>query len=172
MRHWPRLVITAVLGARLLAQNIDEYQVKAAFISNFANFIEWPPDAFKTAQDPLTVCVLGRNPFGSSLSRILTGKVVGGHPVELRAIEDAEAERCHVLFVSSSAHLRLRAILNGIRARSIFSVGDTNDFLAEGGIANLKTDQGRVRIEINAAAARAGNLHISSRLMSVAKIVN
>jgi hypothetical protein len=82
-----------------------------------------------------------------------------------------QASACHILFIAASERLRFRSILDKLKAYSVFSVGDTNDFIAEGGVANLRVEGGRVRIEINATAAREKNLRVSSRLMGLAKIV-
>ena len=161
------LFIAAAFG-----QKIDEYQLKAAFVCNFANFVEWPPDAFKSPADPLAICVLGHNPFGRSLEGLLEGKVAGGRALAVREISDVrQAGGCHILFVSSSERLRFRSILESLRTSSVFSVGDTNDFIADGGLVNLRLEEGKVRIEINASVAKERNLRISSRLLSLARSV-
>lgn len=154
------------------AQAIDEYQLKAGFVSSFASFVQWPPEAFRDARDPIRICVLGRNPFGTSLEVLTQGKVVDGRKLAVRQIADSrDAAGCHLLFVSASEHLRIRAILNSLGTQSIFSIGDTGDFVAEGGIANLRTENGRVRIDINAESARERHLRISSRLLQLARAV-
>lgn len=150
---------------------LNEYQVKAGFVSSFANFAEWPPEAFKGPNDPVEICVMGRNPFGHALVDLVEGKVVADRALVVREITDVSAaSACHILFLASSESLRFRAIPAKLKDHSIFSVGDTNDFIAEGGIANLCVESGRVRIEINAAAAKEKNLRISPRLMQPAKI--
>lgn len=126
---------------------------------------------FKGPNDPVEICVMGRNPFGHALEDLVEGKVVADRALVVREIADvSEAGACHILFLASSERLRFRAILAKLKDHSIFSVGDTNDFIAEGGIANLWIESGRVRIEINAGAAQKKNLRISSRLMRLAKI--
>jgi len=85
------------LGAS--GQALDEYQVKAAFLYNFAKFVEWPPEAFKTAKDPILVCVLGRNPFGKALEEAIRGKSIAGRAFAYRHVSDAEsASACQILF--------------------------------------------------------------------------
>jgi len=152
------------------AQMMDEYQVKAGFVSSFAGFVEWPSDAFKGPDEPIAICVLGQNPFGASLNGLATGKIVQGRSLTVRQVPNAsQADGCHILFVSSSEHLRLRAILEHLRDQSVLSIGDTSDFIAEGGIVNLRTEDGKVRIEINSDAAAQRHLRISSRLLQLAK---
>jgi len=166
------LFVSFLFTSKAVGQAIDEYQVKAGFVSSFARFVEWPPEAFKSPHEPFAICVLGQNPFGQTLSGLVAGKALGEHALELREISDVRAAGgCHILFISSSERLRFRSILASLEAQSVFSIGDTNDFIAEGGVANLRVENGRVRIEINARAAKEKNLRISSRLMSLVKVV-
>ena len=171
MSHWLRFgIIASLLPALAGGQAMDEYQVKAAFVVKFAGFVEWPPAAFKGPADPLTICVMGRNPFGHQIEAMVEGKSVDGRPFALRPIADVrDAIACHILFVSSSERLRFRSILDLLKATSVLPVGDSNDFIAEGGVINLRLESGKVRIEIDARAAKAKNLRISSRLLDLAE---
>lgn len=151
-------------------QTMDEYQVKAAFIVKFAGFVEWPLTAFKGPADPLVICVMGRNPFGHQLENLIDGKDIDGRPFAVRPITDVrDAIACHILFVSSSERLRFRSILDLLKSTSVLPIGDADDFLAEGGVINLRLENGKVRIEIDARAAKARNLRISSRLLDLAQ---
>jgi YfiR/HmsC-like len=160
-----------IVGVSLAsAQTMDEYQVKAGFVSSFASYVEWPAETFKGPQEPIAICVLGQNPFGNALHALVEGKVVEGRTFIIRQIPDSrQAGECQILYISSSEHLRLRMILGSLGDKSIFSVGDTSDFIAEGGIVNLHMEGGRVSIEINSDAAKAKHLRISSRLLQLAK---
>jgi hypothetical protein len=172
MSYWLKFGIVAslLLTTRAAGQTLDEYQVKAAFIVKFAGFVEWPAAAFKGPADPLTICVMGRNPFGHYLESLVEGKDIDGRPFALRPITDArDAIACHILFISSSERLRFRSILDLLKTTSVLPVGDTNGFLTEGGVINLHLESGKVRIEIDARAAKAKNLHISSRLLDLAQ---
>ena len=172
MFPWLRFgIIAAILFAtRAGGQTLDEYQVKAAFIVKFAAFVEWPPAAFKGPADPLTICVMGRNPFGHQLESMVEGKAVDGRAFALRSLTDArDAIACHILFISSSERLHFRSILDTLKNSSVLPVGDTDDFIAEGGVINLRLESGKVRIEIDARAAKTKNLRISSRLLDLAQ---
>jgi len=161
-----------VLASLASAQMMDEYQVKAGFVSSFARFVEWPAEKFKGPEAPIAICVLGQNPFGTALNALVEGKVVEGRTLVIREIPDrGQAGDCQILYISSSEHLRLRTILGSLGDKSIFSVGDTSDFIAEGGVVSLRTEGGRVSIEINSEAARAKHLRISSRLLQLARNV-
>lgn len=151
---------------------MDEYQVKAAFLYNFAKFVEWPPEEFKTPKDPILVCVLGHNPFGSSLEDVIRGKSIEGRGFAFRQVSNAEQARsCQILFVSSEDGKRFHALARGLKAAGILTVGEMQGFAADGGIINFKLDGDRVRFEINVDAAERAQLRISSKLLSLAEIV-
>ena len=150
---------------------IDEYQVKAAFLFNFAKFVEWPAQAFKTANEPIGICVLGPNPFGSSLDKAVEGKVVGNRKFVVREVRDApQAGECHILFVSAAGWTRSRAVLGDIKKCCALTVGETGEFIAVDGMINLRLEEARVRMEVNPDAAERAGLRISSKLLSLAEI--
>jgi YfiR/HmsC-like len=169
--------VTVVLFGLLLAlgapgQMMDEYQVKAAFLYNFAKFVEWPPGAFKTPKDPILVCVLGRNPFGNALAEAIHGKSIEGRTFSYRQVSDAEsASACQILFVGSAESKHFRSLFENLKPLGILTVGEAQDFAAEGGVINFKLDDGRVHFEINVDAAEHEQLHISAKLLSLAQIV-
>jgi hypothetical protein len=163
------LVVAAVLGTSAMAQTVDEYKVKAAFVFNFAKFIQWPTDAFKTPVDPLVICVLGQDQMTSSLREAVNGNAIDGRPVVVRQFEAGQVScDCHILFVSSSATKRFRSWL---KESGVLTVGETPGFTADGGVINFKLEDGRVRFEINVAAAERQQVHISSKLLSLAQVV-
>ncbi len=171
-----RLVTVISLGMlltpRARGQEIDEYQVKAAFLYNFAKFVDWPSQTFKTPQDPIVICVLGHNPFGNALKEAIRGKSMDGRAFALRQVESAgEADACQILFVSSSEGKRFRSLWGSLKPAGILTVGEAQGFAANGGVINFKLDDGHVRFEINVNAAELEQLRISSKLLSLAQIV-
>ncbi len=168
----PVVCATALAAAGLLGQAVDEYQVKAAFLYNFAKFVEWPREEFKTPRDPILVCVLGHNPFGTSLEDVIRGKTIDGRGVAFRQVSNAQqAGACQILFVSSEDGQRFHSLARGLKPAGILTVGEMQGFAAEGGIINFKLDGDRVRFEINVDAAEHAQLRISSKLLSLAQIV-
>lgn len=162
-------VIMACLVAPAFGQAVDEYQVKAAFLLNFANFIEWPPGTFTSAQDSFKVCVLGRNPFGSAFEALANRKTADGRKFEIRQIGGArQAAGCQIVFVSSAERLRYRAISEDLRG-NVLLVGETSDFVSQGGTIGLLLNDSRIRMAIDAEGAKARNLRISSHLLSLAQ---
>jgi hypothetical protein len=110
-------IVAGILFIALAAgQTLDEYQVKAGFVSSFANFVEWPAEAFKGPHDPFAICVLGRSPFGHAIEDLLEGKVVEDRAFVVREVSDvSQAGGCHILFIASSERLRVRSILAKLR---------------------------------------------------------
>lgn len=149
-----------------------EYQIKAVFLFNFAQFVEWPPDAFPEANSPLVIGVLGEDPFGQALDETVRGEQVGSRPLLIRRwrrIEDIGP--CHILYISSSEQLHREKIIARLNARSTLTVGDGEDFARRGGMIRFFTDHNRIRLQINLEAVRAARLTISSKLLRPAEIV-
>jgi hypothetical protein len=171
-----RIVFILLMGVMWRAHagetGIEEYQVKAAFLFNFAKFVEWPAQAFKSAGSPIEICVLGPNPFGFSLANAVEGKVVGNRQFVVRDVRDAQqANDCHILFVSAAGWTRSQARLGDIKKCCVLTVGETGEFIAGGGMINLRLEDARVRVEINPDAAERAGLRISSKLLSLAEII-
>jgi len=150
----------------------SEYEVKAVFLFNFSQFVSWPPAAFGTADAPLIIAVLGTDPFGHELDAVVKGERVGAHPLEVRRYSDvSQVKDCHILFIDRSEATQLGAIVQALRGRSILTVSDIDDAARAGVMINLVTQSDRIRMQINVAAARAGGLTISSKLLRPAEIV-
>jgi hypothetical protein len=148
----------------------DEYQIKAAFLYSFTKFVEWPSQAFQSADEPVAICVLGENPFGSALEQAVRGKTFGNRRFVIREISTArQASTCHILFVSTSEKRRLASIFAELKGYGTLTVGETDGFVGSGGVINFKLKDSRVRLEIDRSAAVQANLRISSKLLSLAE---
>jgi YfiR/HmsC-like len=173
--HWKWLAIRVVLcflAVVTQAQSATEYQVKAAFLFNFAKFVEWPADVFPVADAALQVCVLGQDPFGHDFEQMIADKTVDGHRIEvIHPSGVPQAKACQIIFVASSEKRQVREILRGLRGASVLTVGDSAGFAGMGGIINFVLDDGRVRFEINVKAAERAHLKVSARLLTVAKVI-
>lgn len=172
LRLFTTIFLGMVFALRGPGQVIEEYQVKAAFLYNFAKFVEWPSRAFQTPQDPITICVLGHNPFGTALEEVIHGKSIGGRGIVFRQVNEAEqANSCQILFVSAEDNKRYRSMCVNLKPVGILTVGEAQGFAVDGGVINLKLDGGRVHFAINVEASERAQLHISSKLLSLAQIV-
>jgi len=149
-----------------------EYQLKAIFLFNFAQFVEWPPRATGGEQEPFVIGVLGDDPFGPYLDETVKGEKIGNHPMVVRRYRRAEeVGDCNVLFISRSESDRMGQIIAAFRGRSVLTVGDVDDFNRVGGIVRFVTEQGKIRLRIDVKAAQAAGLTISSKLLRSATLV-
>jgi hypothetical protein len=148
-----------------------ENQVKAVFLFNFAQFLAWPQGAFANAQSPIVIGVLGEDPFGSYLDRVVRGEKIGNRSLVVRRYRNAEdVANCDILFISRSEAGNLDAIIARLKGRSLLTVGDLEGFTRQGGMVGFTTVNGKIRLTINLAAAKAADLTISSKLLAHATI--
>jgi hypothetical protein len=165
------LMLAGVLILPATSGQDRHYQLKAAFLVNFAQYVEWPTEAFPTEETPFVFGVLGDNPFRPALKDLVTGEVVNGRKAVVEEYKSVrEIRRCHILFISDSERTRLPAIMRALKGRSILTVSDLEGFEREGGMIRFVT-QTRVRFRINSAAASEANLTISSKLLRLADSV-
>jgi hypothetical protein len=166
------LLVGGVLSPKARAQSPSEYQVKAAFLYNFAKFVEWPSNLFRDGHDPLVLCVAGDDSFGNLLDAVVQGKMANGRLLTVRRLQrEDEARGCQILFISSSERNRVRPVLKSLNGASVLTVGETEGFAQQGGMINFTLEVNRVHFEINVDAAERAGLKISSKLLSLAKIV-
>ena len=156
------------------AQNDDsaEYKVKLAFLYNFAQFIQWPADAFEGPEAPLILCVAGQNPFQGEIEESLRGRKVAGHPIQIRKLTpDDDPRVCQIVFIRASEKKVTEKIVAALKQSSTLTVGESKGFADLGGLINLTLAQNKLRFEINLDAAAQTQLKISSKLLALAKIV-
>ena len=148
-----------------------EYQVKAVFLYNFAQFVEWPEAAFPETQTPLVIGVLGEDPFGGYLDETVRGEKVNNRPLVIERYRRAEEIKiCHILFISRTEADRLEKIFAELKG-SILTVGDFEGFTKRGGMMRFVTEKNKTRLRINLEAAKAAKLTISSKLLRPAEII-
>jgi len=166
------VVVLFLSGSRAQSPAVGEYQVKAAFLYNFAKFVEWPASGFSDASAPLRICVFGKDPFGQELRDIASEKNINGRRLQIDQLDDLQLARtCHILFISSSEKAQLTRIFESLRGTDVLTVGDTNGFVEHGGMINFVLENNRVQFEVNRKAAEQAGLKISSKLLGVAKLV-
>lgn len=170
---WPLGVVMLLLSStRAQSPTAGEYQVKAAFLFNFAKFVEWPPSSFSDASAPLRICVFGRDPFGQELRDMTNDRSINGRRLEVNHVVDLrDARSCHILFIASSGGTPVKQIIEGLHGASVLTVGDTKGFAEQGGMINFVLENDRVQFEVSRKAAEQAGLKISSKLLSVAKLV-
>ena len=149
----------------------DPELLKAAFVYNFAKFTRWPEGTWLRPSGSFRLCTLGQDDLVGQLAR-LGGELVGGRPVEVRAVDLPLAERaCHLLYLAVSAEGGPRELLDGINGKPVLTVSQSPRFARAGGMVELYRDEDRLRFRINVEAARAAGLHLSARLLDLAQVV-
>jgi hypothetical protein len=153
-----------------------EYQVKAAFLYNFAKFVDWPADRFSHDTAPIRIAVIGQNPFGDELDHALRGRKISGRDVLVDYLAAAdrpafEASSYHVIYVAAGEERSLEKFAGGTGGARALTVGESARFAAEGGIVKFSTIDDKVRFEINADAADVAGLKISAQLLKLATTV-
>lgn len=181
LRGRTRLLVSFVLlvmglasGAprSVAAESFREYDLKAVFLFNFAQFVEWPATAFPEATTPFVIGILGDDPFGGVLDATVANETLNGRRFVIRRFRQAEdIDTCHILFVSRSEAGRLAEIMPTLAGRTILTVSDSDDFARAGGMIALVTANNRIRLQVNMEAAMDGMLVFSSKLLRPAEIV-
>jgi len=166
-------VLAAVAAAASLgAQPTLEYNVKAALLLDFARFIEWPAGAFRDANAPIDVCVLGTNPFGDALERATQGETIDNRPIAARLVKGrADSAGCHLLFVPAGTESRAREMLQQAVAHAV-TVGESRRFEDMGGAVTLVIDGGRVGFTVNLRPVEERGIRISARMLQLARRVD
>jgi len=150
-------------------QAASEYDVKALFLLNFARFVEWPALSPAEAKEPFSICIVGDDPFRDTLDHLVQDEKINGRQIVVRRVSRPE-DSCQVLFVSASERNVLRTLSQA--GRGVLTVGEAVGFLSDGGMIGFVLDDRRVRFDINLKAATSASISISSRLLSVARMVS
>lgn len=149
-----------------------EYTVKAAFLYHFGQFVDWPAQAFRSADAPLTYCILGDDPFQGAIELALSGKRIGSHPTQIRHLTEVrEAGVCQVLFVNAAGEKPIAEALDTLKGAPVLTVGESAHFAQEGGMIGFLLEDNKIGFEINLDAAEHAKLKISARLLALAKKV-
>lgn len=147
-----------------------EYQIKAAFLYNFSKFVQWPPERFPGETSPIVIAVLGKNPFGDELNKLVKDRLVNGRAIEVRLIAPgADLHSVHILFIAAGEESRLAAGVFG--EPGILTVGESADFAARGGIINFTLSDEKVRFEINQGSGDKAGLKLSGQLLKLATVI-
>jgi hypothetical protein len=165
------IVILCFAGTRVCFAQAPtyEYQIKAAFIFNFSQFVSWPDSTFSSDTDPIIIAVVGKNPFGNYLPELIQGEKSGNHPLVFKHYKDiADIGPCHILYVSREKDFA--EIREWAADKSILTITDSKQPM-QGEIIKLVFENKKIRFEVNSKAAREVDLSLSSKLLRLAKII-
>lgn len=165
-------VLPALLAGGGPAPPLDEYQVKAAFLYNFAKFVEWPAETFQSASEPIAICVVGADPFGHELENAVKGKTIDGRPLTARRIADIrQSAGCRILFAGAPDRKRLSPVFAGVLGKGVLTVGEAEETSSTGAMITFTMENGKVRFEVNVEVADREKVRLSSKLLSLARNV-
>lgn len=163
------LLAAGVLGGRPALAAPSAQQVEAVFLFYFSQFVDWPPHAFAGGSSPIVIGVLGNDPFDGALDQAVAGERVNGRPIVVRRLKSiTQANGCHILYISSSEAAQLPQILSALKGRNVLTVSDLDHFAESGGMIRFVLIDEHVRLRINAQAAQAAGLTLSSKLLRAA----
>jgi hypothetical protein len=166
----------AGLGTRVRAQDVSEYKVKAAYLLNFAKFVNWPQKIYDDDNGDVVIGILGDDPFGGAIDDMAKGKAVGQHSVLIRRFESfdesnaGKLRKCHILFICYSEKDDLPRILRALKDAPVLTVSEIERFPAKGGMILFDQEGQRITLAINKTAAEKSGLTLSSQLLQVAQI--
>jgi hypothetical protein len=149
-----------------------EYQVKAVFLFNCAQFVTWPPETFSDEKEPFKIGILGKDPFGTFLDETVQGEKIEGRALVVkRCIQPEDAKDCQILFISSSENSNLKNIITELKDSPILTVGDVPGFTKSGGMINFSIRENKIRFRVNLYSAQRAQLSISSKMLRLAELV-
>lgn len=167
------LLLVSLSAAKSESRPSSEYQLKAAFLYNFAKFIEWPTEAMGDENRPFNVCFAGDKSIGRELQEVVSGKSTGNHIIRVIQVHTpADSRGCHILFITAAATSQEPHLLALLRDSSVLTVGETPGFCSRGGVINFWIDSDRVRFEISPKASQRAHLLPSSKLLRLARVVD
>jgi hypothetical protein len=149
-----------------------EYQLKAVFLFNFVQFVEWPASVHATKDSPIVIGIVGEDPFGAALDKTVQGEKVSGRSLEVRRFKEGDdVTACHLLFIPGSAKDHAGDLLQKLQGRPVLTVSETPGFAERGGVINLVMADKKVRFEANPQTAARQGLKLSSKLLQLARVV-
>jgi hypothetical protein len=171
------LILIAIAPQCLFSSNaasgepvVTEYEVKAAYIFNFAKFVDWPSNVFPARNSPIIIGIIGDDEFGTLLGNIVKGKTIQERTIVVRPLKwSADFNSCHIVFIGASEQKQLKQIADNLHDRPVLTITEAEEDLQAKGIMNLIVEGGKVQFKIDIAGAEKAHLQISSKLLRLAR---
>lgn len=165
------LVLMYFLQGQAMARAFEEYQLKAVFLYRLSLFITWPKEAFKDPNQPFVIGILGEDPFGAHIDKVVKNESVKKRPIQVRRfnqIDEVFNEPCQILFISKTLRNQWPMLIHQLSRHAMLTVSDMAQFGQMGGMVNIWTQNSRIKIDINSDETRRAGLIVSSKLLKVA----
>ena len=163
--------LTTLSAPPALAQETTGAVLKGAFVFNFARFTEWPQDVLPS-DAPLVACVVGDEEVAEALTSNAENRPIAGHSVVVATRTENTLQDCHLVYVSTASASTMSETVASVDASPVLTISDVDDFALTGGIAQLYVQGGKMRFRVNLASVTRARLRLSSRLLSLAELVN
>jgi hypothetical protein len=152
------------------AQTPTEEDVKAVYVYNFVNFVEWPTSSFKSSSDPFVIGIAGPDNYANILQELVKGETYKGMMIEVRKIgSDTEVSESHILYIDKNSSM-IDRLISKAASKAILTISDNDHFMHSGGIVRFFIEESKVKVEINQALAQERSLPISAKLLRLAKL--
>ena len=149
----------------------SEDKVKAVFLYNFTRFIDWPSSAFASNEQPFKIGIMGEDPFGIYLEEAIRNEKYSGRPIIIEKFENAkDIKDCHMIFINTKNQKEIKNILNNLENKTVLTIAEHPEFVKWGGMIRLYSDDRKIRIQINDAAARLVKIKVSAKLLNIADV--
>jgi len=149
---------------------LSEYQVKAVYLFNFLNFVDWPEAVFAHPNSPMNLCILGEDPFDKVIDLTFEGKMVGQRRVIIHRLHDMGLDQaCHLLFISASEVERMVGIVGSVHNKPILTIGDVKGFVNLNGMIQFVIVDNKIRFQVNRTAIKNASLYMSANLLRLAQ---
>ena len=159
----------ALLAPCAFASVPVEYAVKAAYLTKFGIFVEWPDSVFESPVSPIVLCIAGADPFDGTLDRIVQDQRIGNRKIVVKRMKSvARDSGCEILYAGGSDEQTVDQALDTVSGASVLTVTDSAPDSHTHGIVEFVVQNNRVRFNIDDEAARRNGITISSHLLSLA----
>jgi hypothetical protein len=153
-------------------EQTSEYDLKAAFLYNFTQFVTWPNDVFPGSDSNFNICIFGKDPFGESLKNLVENENVKTHPIKVVQINnDQQLDSCHILFIAKDKIASIQNLDSQLGSKPVLTIGDSPDFADRGGVIGIGLIEQRIKLRINLSAANSKHLTISSKLLRLSEVI-
>lgn len=165
------LLSMGLLASASAQSSLNEAQAKAAFVLNFARYIEWPASAFGASEASVVVCLVGRDNLGAALLA-LEGRTVQGRALKVRRGVAADDMRgCQLVYIDETEERRVLPVLRVLAGQPVLTVSAIERFVDMGGAIGIVLGEDRLLFEVNRAALVQAQLKASSKLLQLARII-
>jgi hypothetical protein len=146
---------------------IPEYAMKAAFVYNFMLFTDWPALPNNTLQ----ICTMESDQLKRELEQYTKNQPHGAKLIITKISNLAKIQECQILFLSEEDLKHIPTILPSVEGSPVLTVTDVQGLVGKGAIIGMSIKNRHIIFEVDSITAKKSRLHLSSKLLNLAKTV-